>query len=132
MRILRYVVGLCVVTAACSPMYSDDQVGVQTSVMPELRGPYLGQEPPGFEPRLFAPGVVSTGLATRDIAITPDGNELYFSVALGAKTMIMVTRQFGRTGVLSVDHRGRDPVLHQGGRGQGLQDLSLPPRRWRL
>ncbi len=93
MSILRYVVGLCVVTAACSPMCSDDQTGVQTSVMPELRGPYLGQEPPGPRPRLFAPGVVSTGLATRDVAITPDGNELYFSVTLGAKTMIMVTRQ---------------------------------------
>jgi Tol biopolymer transport system component len=60
---------------------------------PELRGPYLGQEPPGLEPKVFAPGVVSTGLATRDIAMTPNGDELYFSVTLGARTMIMVTEQ---------------------------------------
>jgi hypothetical protein len=63
------------------------------STFTELRGPYLGQEPPGLEPEIFAPGIVSTGLATRDIAITPDGGELYFSVTLGGRTMIMVTRQ---------------------------------------
>lgn len=95
MSLFRCVIGLCVVSASCSPMNSDHHAASQTSSVPQLRGPYLGQEPPGLEPRLFAPGVVSTGLATRDIAITPDGNELYFSVTLGAKTMIMVTRQVG-------------------------------------
>jgi hypothetical protein len=67
------------------------------STFPELNGPYLGQEPPGLEPKIFAPGIVSTGLATRDIAMTPDGNELYFAVTLGGRTMIMET--FQRDGV---------------------------------
>jgi hypothetical protein len=58
-----------------------------------MRGPYLGQDPPGLEPRLFAPGIVSTGLQTRDVAMTPDGRELYFAVTAGAATMIMVTRE---------------------------------------
>lgn len=44
-------------------------------------GDYLGQAPPGPEPKLFAPGIVSTGMFERDIAITPDGNEIYFTVA---------------------------------------------------
>jgi hypothetical protein len=48
---------------------------------PGPRGDYLGQTPPGAEPVLFAPGVVSTGLYDRDVAITPDGREIYFSVA---------------------------------------------------
>ncbi|HSO21285.1 MAG TPA: hypothetical protein VLT81_00175, partial [Chondromyces sp.] len=48
---------------------------------------------PGLEPRLFAPGIVSTGLQTRDVAMTPDGRELYFAVTAGAATMIMVTRE---------------------------------------
>ncbi len=61
---------------------------------PALRGPYLGQTPPGMEPRVFAPGIVSTGLNTRDIAITPDGREIYFCVSLGEYTFstILVTR----------------------------------------
>jgi len=85
--------GLCLVFVACSPMSVDDIQSGPAEVLPEMRGPYLGQEPPGVEPRLFAPGVVSTGLATRDVAMTPDGNELYFSVTLGDRTMIMVTHQ---------------------------------------
>jgi hypothetical protein len=47
---------------------------------PLLIGPYLGQQPPGAEPRVFAPGIVSTGMLDRDIAITPDGREIYFSL----------------------------------------------------
>jgi hypothetical protein len=44
---------------------------------------YLGQTPPGAEPRLFAPGVVNMGLHSRDFTMTPDGRELYFCVILG-------------------------------------------------
>ena len=42
--------------------------------------PYLGQEPPGFTPQIFAPGVVS--LPNRfdfSGSFTPDGNEFYFT-----------------------------------------------------
>lgn len=42
--------------------------------------PYLGQTPPGNEPQLFAPGIVSDGFNNRDIAMMPDGSELYFAV----------------------------------------------------
>jgi tetratricopeptide (TPR) repeat protein len=44
-----------------------------------LRGPYIGQTPPGLEPRVFAPGVVSTRGAT-ELACTfsADGREFYF------------------------------------------------------
>lgn len=42
---------------------------------------YLGQAPPGSEPKLFAPGAVSTGMFERDIAISPDGGEIFFTVA---------------------------------------------------
>jgi hypothetical protein len=84
---------LCVAGIACSPTCCDDPESCKVSAFPELRGPYLGQEPPGLEPEIFAPGIVSTGLQTRDIAMTPDGNEIYFSVTLGGRTMIMVTRQ---------------------------------------
>jgi len=54
-------------------------------------------EPPSV-PALFAPGVVSTGLAERDLTITPDGNELYFSAQVGANahfSAILVLRRNG-------------------------------------
>lgn len=63
---------------------------------PVLTGDYLGQTPPGAEPEVFAPGIVSTGLFTRDLAMTPDGDEIYFSVTVGAAydfSAIMTTRR---------------------------------------
>jgi len=61
----------------------------------DREGPYFGQAPPGPSPQLFAPGIVSTGMFTRDIAITPDGREIYFCVSVGnyAVTTILCSRQ---------------------------------------
>ncbi len=60
-----------------------------------LTGPYLGQQLPGADPVIFAPGLVSTGLVTRDMAITPDGMEIYFSVSAAGHTYatILVSKQ---------------------------------------
>lgn len=49
--------------------------------------PYLGQTPPGDKPVLFAPGIVNTGLQTRDFTISPDGREFYYVVILGQYKM---------------------------------------------
>lgn len=53
---------------------------------PDLSGPFLGQSLPDSLPELFAPGIVSTGMFTRDVAISPDGKEIYFCVAIGNYT----------------------------------------------
>ena len=45
-----------------------------------LSGDYLGQTPPGPVPRVFAPGVVSTGLDELNAVFSPDGREFYFCV----------------------------------------------------
>lgn len=58
-------------------------------------GPYLGQKPPGAAPELFAPGLVCTGMGERDVAIAPDGREIYFSVMSAPTATIMVTRLEG-------------------------------------
>ena len=64
---------------------------------PILTGPYLGQQPPGSTAEVFAPGIVSTGMFTRDIAMTPDGKEIYFGVVVGqyAFSTIVVIRMVG-------------------------------------
>lgn len=44
---------------------------------PYLTGPYMGQTPPGNEPRRFAPGIVSPSHCT--ITVSPDGKEMYWA-----------------------------------------------------
>lgn len=68
-------------------------------------GPYLDQAPPGTEPALFAPGIVSDGLANRDMAITPDGKQIYWSSNL---------REFGISVILfsrEVDGAWTEPAV---------------------
>lgn len=55
-------------------------------------GPYLGQKLPGGAPELFAPGLVCTGMSERDVAISPDGREIYFGVMSERIATIMLTR----------------------------------------
>jgi hypothetical protein len=62
---------------------------------PEIVGPYLGQEPPGDEAVLFAPGVVSTGMMDRDVSMTPDGKEMYFGRMAGGTSLIYFVRMNG-------------------------------------
>ncbi len=94
-RLLRGAVGLaavaCVIGAhavGARPYAAHRQAGAQGAP----RGPYLGQKPPGPKPEVFAPGVISTGIFERDVAMTPDGREFYFSAGFRAVTTIMVTR----------------------------------------
>ncbi|HUS85764.1 MAG TPA: hypothetical protein VMW76_00875 [Bacteroidales bacterium] len=56
-------------------------------------GPFLGCKLPGNEPELFAPGIVTGGYMTRDIAISPDGNEIYFGTRISKYYTILVTRR---------------------------------------
>lgn len=45
-----------------------------------LTGKYFGRKPPGSAPEIFAPGVISREYrAEWGIAITPDGNEIYYT-----------------------------------------------------
>lgn len=43
------------------------------------QGPYLGEEPPGATPEVFAPGIVSSTANDFSITFSPDGREIYFS-----------------------------------------------------
>lgn len=64
-----------------------------TESFPALSGSYLGQTPPGDEPELFAPGIVSTAMYTRDITMTPDANEIYFCISALGYNLIFYTKQ---------------------------------------
>ncbi|MFC2167111.1 tetratricopeptide repeat protein [Acidobacteriota bacterium] len=46
----------------------------------EYTGPYLGQEPPGIEPQLFLPGLISTNYIDHCIAFLNQGRVCVFSI----------------------------------------------------
>ena len=49
---------------------------------PVLKGPYLGQEPPGMTPEIFAPGIVSTEEKYElNSVFSPKGDEFYFEIS---------------------------------------------------
>lgn len=51
---------------------------------PVLKGPYLGQVPPGDTAVLFAPGVLSDDThSPLGIAVTPDGKEIFYTLFSG-------------------------------------------------
>jgi hypothetical protein len=79
-----------------------------------LAAPYLDQPPPGAEPRIFAPGIVSDGLNNRDLAITPDGAEIYWSSNLRnfEVSVILVSRRTADGwSAPEVANFSRDPAL---------------------
>jgi hypothetical protein len=59
----------------------------------QLQGAYMGQELPGQVPALFAPGVISTGMYERDMAISPDGKEIYYTIMGGNFSVIACTKE---------------------------------------
>ena len=64
-----------------------------SSEFPQLTGPYFGQTPPVGEPEVFAPGVLSTNLYTRDMAISPEGDEIFFSISAMGLNLIFYSKQ---------------------------------------
>jgi Tol biopolymer transport system component len=55
-------------------------IKAQQDDSPALKGAYLGQEPPGNTPEIFAPGVISTDSAHEfGITFAPNGEEILFT-----------------------------------------------------
>ncbi len=52
----------------------------QQNDFPVLKGPYLGQKPPGMIPEIFAPGIVSTGMHEAALVFSPDGKLMSFYI----------------------------------------------------
>jgi hypothetical protein len=57
-----------------APYGSDD--------FPVLKGPYLGQKPPGMEPEIFAPGIICTeDKYELNSVFSPKGDEFYYEIS---------------------------------------------------
>ncbi len=112
------LLALLALLALFAPLVPSPQAA-QRQRFEDLTGPYLGQKPPGLTPAVFAPGLVSTGAFERDVAITPEGREIYFSmVGPGyAHSGVVVTRL--------VDGHWTEPEIVRG--FEDPRDMSLEP-----
>ena len=69
---------LAVLAASCTPQATRPTQSTLPAATP-LRGPYLGQKPPGTTAEIFAPGIVSRPDSTEfSGTFSPDGTEYYF------------------------------------------------------
>lgn len=55
-----------------------------------LKGPYLGQEPPGQTPKIFAPGIVSTEKNELNCTFSPDRKQMFFTRTINGRHTTMV------------------------------------------
>jgi hypothetical protein len=55
---------------------------------PVLKGDYLGQKPPGLDPKIFAPGIISTDVSEGCVSFTKD-QSLFLFVRAGTGILIM-------------------------------------------
>ena len=65
----------------------------KTSEFPVLKGPFLGQEPPGMIPEIFAPGIISTEAAEGCSYFSKDGSLFLFVRARSAQDGIFIMEQ---------------------------------------
>ena len=94
-----------------------DKSQLSPEAFPNLSGAYLGQNLPDTIPGLFANNIVSTDMFTRDVAISPDGKEIYWGVSLGnyKYTTIVFSRE--------VAGQWTRPELVAFSGGPGIMDL---------
>ena len=89
-----------IVTCAASLMISGCGGGPEVSGasdFPVLAGNYFGQPRPGTEPELFATSIISDPMHNRDVAISFEGDEMYFGLAnAGVVTIIWTRREENR------------------------------------
>src|SRR3989339_2290321 len=69
-RVCMLVVSLLSILTISSKSYSQDEY-------PVLKGPYLGQTPPGLTAKPFAPGIVNTEEWGDAGGFSPDMNEFF-------------------------------------------------------
>lgn len=100
-------------------------IGPAQAGFPALRGPYLGQKRPGPTPEIFAPGILSLGFHEHNIAISPDGKEIFFVAASSdfSRYLIMTTRQ--KNGAWSMP----EIAPFSGGRNDGAPAFSPDGKR---
>lgn len=81
----RNIIYLCVILVLCTILFfcnqNKESKSESSSVFHNLKGPYLGQKPPGDTAEFFAPGILSAGGRVSHIIFSPDGKEVIYSMS---------------------------------------------------
>ncbi len=88
----------------------------QQQDLTELKGPYLGQNPPGDVPELFMPGIISNCDLHSSVYFSPDGNEVYFSKLNGSWNIMFMKQENGRWTQPQFLCKGLTPFLSPDGK----------------
>jgi hypothetical protein len=65
---------------------------------PAPSGPYLGEDPPGSAPALFAPGLISTERRELNAVFSPDGREFFFARERAPRGTVILTSKLEGNG----------------------------------
>lgn len=97
------------------------------SHFPILKGPYLGQKPPGDLPELFMPGIISNCDLHSSVYFSPDGKEVYFSKLNGSWNIMFMKQENGRWTQPQFLCKGLTPFLSPDGKTLffSTQDFNL-------
>lgn len=83
-----------------------------------MTGKYLGQKEPGLKPEIFAPSIVSTGMAEINAVFSRDFKEFYYSIRMpNGQLVIMVLKNDGskwtqpEVAPFSVEYSDADPFI---------------------
>jgi len=81
MKIYNLIILLAVISLFGCEQFFESRIGREITDIDKnaITGNYLGQQLPDSIPVVFAPGIICNGLNNRDITMTPDGNEIYFT-----------------------------------------------------
>ena len=118
------VVFMATVIATACCLKSESPADPTAHAFPNLSGAYLGQNPPGSEPVVFAPGLISTGLSELNSVFTSDGKEFYYAVDIGLDWVIMMTAE--------IDGVWREPEVVSFTHGHSGVDLCITDDGQRL
>ena len=117
------------------------------SDFPDLKGPYLGQKPPGMIPEVFAPGIISTNdLEHSSPSFSPNGDAVVWAAYsrpyeyLVIKTMNIQNGRWTAPRVVSFSGEYQDcgPVLSQDGNSiffhssRPIKGIKKPAFIWRV
>jgi Tol biopolymer transport system component len=88
------------VTICCLLVATGLSVTAQRSPVPQ-KDAWLGEPVPGATPRIFAAGRVSDALSNRDMAMSPRGGELFYTIQAVRGQVSMILRMYYSGGVWS-------------------------------
>ncbi len=116
---LRYAIILASIMALTATATISAQDSAPVVNFPTLTGPYFGQEPPGDTPKLFAPGIISTGKEHSAAMFTPHGDELWFGRMFPSAVWVS-SQENGvwsqpKVAPFSIENRDLYPYLAPGG-----------------